>query len=229
MDLQGSIHRLPQGIGDMVLRHRYLGPKIHLVFDFIGGMEHHQFRRIELQRALGHHPLNALLLCKNGSVRVTLLCTIDEHFQGLFNLTDPTHAVGKSSWPKPDLAQLMTTALLTQHIFLRDTDVVVPQFRMATATAHGLDVADDLKPWCIGWHNERAVSRLRNLSVWIRFRNDDGEISPMSAGGKPLVPVNNPFIAVLSRGRLDLRGVRPRHLWLRHRKTRTSGTLTQRT
>ena len=68
--LDRAVDDAVQGVRDEVLRHRHLAPEVLAAVDLVGGVQDHELPLVELHRRVGDHPLDALLVGEQRSVRV---------------------------------------------------------------------------------------------------------------------------------------------------------------
>ncbi len=76
--------------------------------------------------------------------------------------------------------------------------------------------------------DERRVGRLRQVGIVLGAGDEDGEVGPVGVGDEPLVPVDDPLVAVLVGVGLDQRRVGAGDLGLGHREARPRRALAQR-
>src|SRR5439155_1129489 len=82
-----------------------------------------ELRGVELHRALGHHPLDALLVGQHRPVGEALEGAVHEHFQGYLGVADPAHAVGQARRAKAVLAEQVALAATAEHLVVSDVEV----------------------------------------------------------------------------------------------------------
>ena len=61
MNLHRSVDHSPKRIRHVMFGHGHLLFELHLVFNFVRCVQHHELRRVKFHRRIRHHPLNALL------------------------------------------------------------------------------------------------------------------------------------------------------------------------
>ena len=101
-------------------------------------------------------------------------------------------------------------------------------FGVVVATAHGLDVAQDVPTFGRNVDQESGVARLRDLRIFFRARDQDRELGTGGAGNEPLVTVDQPVIVLLDGLGLDQRRIGSRNIGLGHGETRARDALAQR-
>ncbi len=119
---------------------------------------------------------------------------------------------------KPVLCCLVTRTGAAELIFLRHPNVVIDDFTVARRFTPNRYTTDDV--YALGFlrnddlrHFLVKTARIIRVS---RAAHDDIEIGRMSVGGKPLVPVDDPFVAVEHRSGLQRSRIRPCVVRFRH-------------
>ena len=97
VNLNRPVDDAPQAVRHKVFRHRHDCGEIHLLFNLIRSMQHHQLALVQLDSGIRNEPLDALLLCEQRAVRIPLHRSTHHHVERSFRLTDPPHAMCKAS------------------------------------------------------------------------------------------------------------------------------------
>jgi hypothetical protein len=226
--LDGPVDHPAEGLGHEVLGHGGFVAELQLGVDEVGAVQHHELALVQLDRGVGDHPLDPLLLRQQRAVRIAVERAIDHHLQRRLGLADPAHAVGQAGRPQPVLAQQVALAPPTEHLRGMQPEVVDADLAVVVAAGEGVHVAHDLPAFVGQVDQERRIGRLGQLGIVLRAGDEDGELRPAGAGDEPLVALDDPLVAVGVGAGLDQRGVGAGNLGLGHGEAAAGAALAQR-
>src|SRR5438067_9293837 len=201
---------LDRGVDDLVhhvrqedLRDRVLLPQVHALLRFVGDVQEHQPRHVQLARAIGEHPLHALALGERLAEGRALEDALRRHVERPLRHRDVVHAVTQAPVGETVLAHVEAVAdaaddVLVRHDEVDDLDLRVTAAERLAETAfagHGLDVADDLIAGVRQFDEERAELLVaRRIGVGLRHHHRD--VGDAGAAAEPLLAVEHPVVAV---------------------------------
>ena len=105
----------------------------------------------------------------------------------------------------------------TEEVRHRHAAVLVADLGVVVVVvAHHRDAALDAEAGRVGGHDDLAEAEVGVRVVGVRHRHHDGERRPVRAAGEPLVPVDDPVVAVAHRRGAQQLRVGAGHLGLGH-------------
>ena len=117
----------------------------------------------------------------------------------------------------------------TEHVLCRNTQVFNHNFAVVVAARHGVNIAHNSEGWVRQIDNETRVCCLRKIRVFLGTGNEQCKLCTTCSRNKPLVTIDDPFVAITVGKSFDECRVASCNLWFGHSKTRTCCTFTQRT
>ena len=140
--LDRAVDDAVERVRDEVLRHRHLALEVFLAIDLVRRVQHHELALVELDRRLGDHPLDALLLREQRAVREAVERAVDHHVERDLGLRDPAHAVREPGRAEAVLAEQVALPAAAEHLVVVHAEVFDADLGVAAGTVHRLDLAD---------------------------------------------------------------------------------------
>ena len=178
-------------------------------------MEEHEAGHVELARAVGQHPLDALPLGELLAEGLAGRHVLDREVEGPLGQGHIVHAVPQAAVGETMLAHIEAIALAAQQVLSRDHQILDVDLGVSAAhdvrerafQCHGRDVALDDVTGVWQLDDEGGVALVAR-GLRIRHGHDQGEVSGAGGGGEPLLTVQDVVaLAVLHRPGLHARGV----------------------
>ena len=131
-----------------------------------------------------------------------------QQVEGTLALPEPAHGVVDAPGPEPLLRQreaLADTGLTAHDVVERHTHVVVDDLGVPTGFAgamvgfaHGGHIAQDVHARSVGGHDDHRIVLVRHLVV-AGLHHHDEEVGDRRVRREPLVPVDDPLVAIAHR------------------------------
>ena len=166
--------------------------------DLLGGVDGHEAGRLQVHVAVGHEALHELLVLQQAAVHLSGQHALDHQVEGPPHLPDRVHAVEDAAGTEPVLGGAVAVAHLAQHVLRRHPDVVVADLAVVRGrAAPDADAAHDGDPGGRGGHDDlHHAARPVVLGRLGGPAHDDEEVGRQPVGGEPLVPVDDPLVAL---------------------------------
>ena len=188
------------------LRHRDLGVEGQPVLDQVRGVQHHQLARRRApsptRRSSTGCPASRTAASR---ARSRVERAVDQHLERHLDLADPAHAVRQARRAEPDLAEAVPLAAAAEdgrRRARRRFSMRISQWLWLPAMVSMSRTIS--QPVGRQVDDEGGVARLRRVGVGIGLGDEDREVRAARAADEPLVPVDDPVVAVACTARVRI-------------------------
>jgi hypothetical protein len=207
-DLHAVVDHLLDRLGGEHLRHRDLVARLLAGRYPSGGVSDHRPDGVESRLRVGDVEPQRLLLDQRVAEGVAIVHVRLRDLERPVGHPDEPHAVRQAGGAEPLLRDGEPGVLRREEVLLRDAHAVVEYLRVGqSGLTHVRHVADHFEAVGVGVDDEQRRARV-GVGLLVGPGDDDEEVRVAALRRPPLVPVDDPLVAVLLGGGPDLLGVR---------------------